>query len=197
MDDNKVTNPLTSKRMGGRNLNNIMKNNFGFSLIELMLTICILGILLAISVAGYNEMAVRHELGGASREVLAMMRKARMIAIKEDTSVVVSFDVPNNTYMAFVDDGVGSVDNDHNGIRDNALNFKYDAGERTVISGKMPPHVTITGANFGGDSYFLFDGKGFPLDKTNTLTGGAIGFKDSQGEIRNVTLSLSGHTTIQ
>jgi prepilin-type N-terminal cleavage/methylation domain-containing protein len=178
-------------------LKSLLKNNCGFTLIELVITISLLAVLIGIAVPSFNEMMVRHELGGASREVLAMMRSARMIAIKENTSVVVSFNVPANSYMAFVDDGLGSVDGDLNGIRDNALNLKYDAGERMVLAGRMPPHVVFTGANFGGNPYFRFDGKGFPFDAASALNGGTIGFKDSQGEIRNVALSLSGHATIQ
>jgi type IV fimbrial biogenesis protein FimT len=181
-----------------------MKNSQGFTLIELMIVISVIGILAAVAVPSFVGMMVRHELGGAARDMLGTLRKARMVAVKENTDMVVSFNTVGNTYSVFVDDGAGSVDGDLNGIPDNAKNFSCEGNERMIVSGRMPRHVTITVANFGSSALFggspdafRFDKRGFPLDKDGNFSGGAVTLSDTQGVSRNVVLLLSGHTRIQ
>lgn len=181
-----------------------MKNSQGFTLAELMIVISVIGILSAIAVPSFVRMSVRHEMGGASRDLLATLRKARMVAVKEYTDVVVSFDMVANSYSVFVDDGAGSADGDLNGIRDNAMNFSREGNERVIVSGMMPQHVAITAANFGTSANFggnpdafRFDKRGFPIDKDGNFSGGTVTLRDTQGTLRSVVLLLSGHTRIQ
>ena len=181
-----------------------MKNSQGVTLTELMIVISVVGIFTAIAVPSFTGMAVRHEMGGASRDVMATLRKARMIAVKENTDVVVSFDTLKNSYAVFVDDGAGSVDGNLNGILDSAGNFTCEGNERMIVSGRMPRHVIITAANFGTSATlggnpdaFRFDRRGFPLDKDGNFSGGTVTLRDTQGVVRNIVLLLSGHTSIQ
>lgn len=188
------THPNRRNRNG---MDNGMKNSRGFTLTELMIVICMAGILIAIAAPKVLDMAARHELGGATRDVLATLRKARMTAVKENTDIAVTFNIAANSYSVFVDDGVGSADTDLNGIRDNAKNFVRDGNERIITSGIMPKHVSIFVANFGGNPSFRFDKRGFPIDMGNNFNGGNIILRDLKGEQRTVVLLMSGHSAIQ
>ncbi|MDX9788260.1 MAG: GspH/FimT family pseudopilin [Desulfobacterales bacterium] len=175
-----------------------VKNCYAFTLIELMVVISIFGVLIAVAVPSFNNMTVRHQLGGGARDIMAVMRQARTAAVKENTDIVVAFNTANNSYTVFVDDGAGSVDANSDGILDNALNWVCDGNERQLALGQLPKNVNMTAANFSGNPAFRFDRRGFPNDAANMLTGGMVTLADIQGgAVRNVVLLLSGHTSIQ
>lgn len=59
----------------------------GFTIVELMVTVAVAGILLAVAVPSFNQMAVNSRLTAQVNDVVAALNLARSEAIKRNTSV--------------------------------------------------------------------------------------------------------------
>lgn len=75
----------------------------GFTLIETLIVVAVIGILVLISAPAFLGMLNRFKLTGASREVASLMQAARMEAIKMNAPAQVNYDSTSNTFIAFVD----------------------------------------------------------------------------------------------
>lgn len=175
-----------------------MKNKAGFTLVELMVVIGVIVILTIVSIPLLSSWQGRHSFSGAVRDVLLTLRQARLVAVEENETVVVTVNAAAGTYEAYVDDGGGDVtDLDLNGVPDKAQNGVLDAGERIVQDGTVPDTVRITAANFSGFTNFRFDNRGFPIDPAGALTDGTITLASDLGGTRQISLIRSGHSIIQ
>ena len=63
----------------------------GFTLAELMISLVVIGLLMAIMVPNVRSQIPRYQLNGAARQVLRDLMAARMKAISQNTTVKVSF----------------------------------------------------------------------------------------------------------
>ena len=61
----------------------------GFTLIEIMVVIVLMGILMAITVAGYTRYAAAHEQSGTARSLQSALRQAQQRAVTEGRAVCV------------------------------------------------------------------------------------------------------------
>lgn len=61
----------------------------GFTLVELMVTIAIMGVLLGIALPAYNEFVINQRVRGASMDLLSTLLLARSEAIKQNGNVSV------------------------------------------------------------------------------------------------------------
>jgi prepilin-type N-terminal cleavage/methylation domain-containing protein len=75
-----------------------MKREQGFTLIELMITMVILGILLGLAIPGFSSWLPRYRLRGAARDVFSNLQLAKMTAVKDRARCGVLFDVTNGKY---------------------------------------------------------------------------------------------------
>lgn len=100
----------------------------GFTLIETLIVITVIGILVLIAAPAFLQMLNRFKLTGAARELASLMQAARMEAIRLNAPAQVSYDATENAFTAFVD-----LD------RDDALS----AADR-VLKSKVPLPVKVT-----------------------------------------------------
>ena len=63
----------------------------GFTLIEMMIVIAILGIFAGIAIPNYLSYMPKHRLNGAARQVMGDLMAARMQAVSQNTTVTVAY----------------------------------------------------------------------------------------------------------
>lgn len=72
----------------------------GFTLLEVLVTISLLGIMMAIAVSGWSSWAKASAHSGTAGEIQSVLRQSHQRAIAEGESLCVRFDVPN-TYSVY------------------------------------------------------------------------------------------------
>ena len=92
-------------------LKKVSKDSSGFSLMELMVVIAMIGILSAIALPGILRALPEQRLKNAARNLYADMQRARMLAVTENRRVYVKFDKTGGFYY-FDDDNDGYTPSD-------------------------------------------------------------------------------------
>ena len=157
-----------------------MRRESGFTLMELMITIAIIGIAAAFATPGVLQWLAGRKLTAGTQELLSVMQGARLTAVKENQPVLVDFDAVNDSYTVYVDANRNST---------------YDAGiDKDIGSGKMPAGVSITTASFiastGGTSNQIgFNGEGLSSGT------GSVRLTDKREVTRTLSVNMTG--TIQ
>ena len=116
----------------------------GVSLLEVLVTLVIIGILALIAVPSYNEMIEGQRLRGAAEALASDLRWARSEAIKRSVPVRVAFTTGSAWVCSVVADANG------NGTFDDDAPVK-------VISAADFPSVSLTSASFGGSAQTVFE----------------------------------------
>lgn len=73
----------------------------GFTLIETMVTIALLGAMMAIAVSSWSSWSRASEQSGTAREIQSLLRQAQQRAVTEGRSMCVLFDTAANKYTLF------------------------------------------------------------------------------------------------
>jgi len=162
--------------------------NSGFTLLELMIAVLLISIGAATTVFTFRTFLPDIRLKAAVRNLDSDLMMARMVAIRERKNVGIIFDVANDRYDIFIDDGAG--DSTY------AANRQLDSGETVIKSVKIATDhldVTIESATFGGGvANTTFNARGLPLGANGTVT-----LKNRNGKQRSAVLTMLGRVQIQ
>ena len=151
-------------------------NNKGFTLIELTVTLAVLGIMAAISIPSYFSWLPRHRLQTSVRHIYDDMNMARSRAVKTNADIGIEFNTSNETYRIFIDAN-----------QDQTL----DAGETVLSTGTLENDVDITGSTFtSGDTY------GFNSRGMSAGTTGDVYLTNPSGRFLGVRVNTSGCLTV-
>ena len=114
----------------------------GFTLIEVLVTVSLMGLLMGFAVSGWSSWAQASEHSGTARELQSVLRQAHQRAITEGRAICVDFDVAGNRYTMFrgaCDDAarvrvLGPVTGDSADVRLAAPSFTGVSGTGTGVT---------------------------------------------------------------
>jgi len=144
-----------------------MRKDSGFTLIELMVVIGIVGILSAIAIPSYFQWLPKHRVGTAARTVMSAVEFARINAVKTNANVTLNFDFGNESLTV--------VDSDGTTLRTRRMPNDVDLQFDT-----LPASVTFNGHGFSDESGDVV------VENTNNATF-----------FRRINLTLGGNASIQ
>ena len=161
-----------------------MDKESGYTIVEVLTCLAIMTILAGIITPNFIGWLPTHRLGIAARDTLSFLRQARMIAAKENANVTVQFDIANDSYHAFLDDGAGS-----GGI--GAGDGVQNGTERTCKAGAMPAGIDLNSSGLPNDR-ISFNSRGLPEPVMSSI----IHIRNSNNAVRQIMVNQTGHTKI-
>ena len=85
------------------------KNNYGFTLVELMIGIAIIAILTATAIPAIKAWIPNYRLKAAGRDLFSTLQKVRLLAVKKNSTHAVLFDTAAGTYQIFNSSGADNT----------------------------------------------------------------------------------------
>lgn len=162
----------------------------GFTLIEMVIVLAIVGVLVTFGFPALQELMVRSRIESATRNTANIMRLARLEAIKHSVQVLVTFDSTKNTVWAYA-----NVDGNP-GYSPNASKPKGTVDYQVGSTYYLPKGVTF-GAP-GGQTAIDFGGQPATFESDGSVdTIGEIRFVDLRSNYLEVRVSPQATANIQ
>ena len=163
-----------------------MRSERGYSMVEVLITLGLIGVVSAISVPVFIESNARSALWSGSEQIGASVRSARLRAISQNTAYRVTFDCPSaNELRTLVMTGDKTVDDDKGRcsqtIDGDSGIVQLPVGVAYEVDGNAAS-LEVTGRGI-----FTANGGGIPL--TITVTHGTA--------TRTLTVSGTGQITFK
>ncbi len=116
-----------------------MKNNNGFTLMEVMIAIAIIGIMAGVSIPSFISYRSNRQLSSEAREIVNTLQNTKLRAVRENNSVTI--DPLQSKYVTIVNDTISGRVFDSRGLPDlnGSVQIKNDKRTLTVT-------LTLAGA---------------------------------------------------
>ena len=156
--------------------NKPINKSTGFTLLELMIIIAVMGVLSAIAIPSFMSLLPGMRLNGAARQIMGDLMAARMKAVKENNEYKVFFNSPSANQYQILDD------DNNDGIA--------DAGEAITTKNIQDNYVDVS-LSASSDPIFYPRGTGPTPSCTITVTSSAT------GQSKLVKAHLTGRVKIE
>jgi len=139
-----------------------MEKKAGFTLVEVMIVVAVLGIMAAIAIPAFMSLLPGMRLNGAARQVMGDLMDARMKAVKQNNRFRVFFNSPGTNQYQILDD-----DNNNNSadtgeaittppknIQDNYHDVSFSSTTKPIFYSRGTAYgTTVTVTNSSGSKY--------------------------------------------
>ena len=165
----------------------------GFTLIELIVTLSIFGIMMVIAIPSFLNYRPTMKLKGAARDISSSFQWARMKAVSENNTFAVKFTC--NSYSIY-------DDNDNDDIYADTT----DSSDIAVRTSTLPDGISFgvgtnvsSGVSGGGTpaDFITFGGDACDFQPRGTADSGTVYITNTKGESYAVTVSSSGRVLIR
>jgi prepilin-type N-terminal cleavage/methylation domain-containing protein len=173
----------------------VMRRAAGFSLLEVLVVLAVLGVLSAMAVPTFNEGMRRQRLGAAVRQVSQQVSTARLQAVNKNRRMQVRLNCPApNEFRVVEITGVAAIDTDSDRCSDAVYPFPdLDPAVRPDLDG--PTLVLPAGVRFGAVQALEIA----PRGTVTALTGALPAFIEVTDGVdtRRVRVTAAGQLQIQ
>ena len=159
----------------------------GFTLIEVVIVVLILGIVATVAVPGMNDFFTEEKINAAADSVVTAVYYARNVSITTGVNHRVTFDTNSDTFSVEKYTGGEPPDETFATVENPLTKRDYDVAfdATTHVDG-----VDITTATFGTDAFVRFDNMGAPQ-----TTGGV--YLEYGGRRRKIAVSVTSCTVAE
>ena len=159
-----------------------MRKNAGFTLVELLMVIGIMGVIAAVTIPGYLAFIPNYRLRAAAEELQGDIQFAKIRAIKLGVVVSIRVNTATDTYTMFVDNGAGA----------NTGNGALDGDEGAPIKAvTMPTGIDISAVTFANNAV-QFNSRGL----THNWNDGQVSLQNTKGRTAIVSVDQAGSVEI-
>ncbi|MFO7530533.1 MAG: GspH/FimT family pseudopilin [Marinobacter sp.] len=172
-----------------------IRHNSGFTLLELLVTIAILGIIATYAIPSFREMVLNNRLTAQTNEITSLVSYARSEASKlRDGVVTICASTDSATCSGNAAWETGLIV-----FRDDDMNAAFGGTDQLLkVSGPLAGGNTlrIRDMTSDGGGHVQFDSKGFPRASATDEVAGTFIICDDRGasEARAVSVNFSGQT---
>jgi Tfp pilus assembly protein FimT len=165
------------RKKGKRKVKSRIEKKEGLTIVELIVVMCILGVMVLISIPNIGRWLPRYRLRGAVRDVASAMQLARLGAIKDNREWAIQFDANAQTYTILSNDGPDGAW----GTPDD-VGYKGDASPWTQSTRRLADYTNVSFGDNGYGSWLggaltgdLSDGITFANNRVEFSPGGTAG----------------------